>query len=660
MRRKSIDRTKARIFVVFVLVFLCFPFLFLRIIQLQLLKKDELSRLASKQHQSIITFIPKRGTIYDGKGNTLAESTDVDSVYARPPDVKNPSQTAKKLADILDLDKEALIKKLKTKRNFIWVKRKVTPKQTARIRDSGLKGIHFVEESRRFYPQQSHPHSHYLAAHLVGFVGIDSKGLEGIEAKYDATLSGNTARLILGKDAFGREIITEVPIPERQPENYNLYLTIDTNIQYAVEMELKGAVEAQGAKNGMAVVMDPTTGKILAMANYPSFNPNRFWDYPPETWRNRVVTDMFEPGSIFKVFLASAVLEEKVAKRHDIFFCENGSYMISGKIIRDVKKHGWLSLEHIIKYSSNIGAAKIAKRVGGERFYHYIREFGFDRKTGIDLLGEAKGIVRPPKTWSKVALGNIAFGQGIAVTCIQLITAISAIANGGNLLRPYVVDRIVDSKGNVVRQSHRIIIRRVLSEETAEIMTSILRGVVKEGGTGTRAALPYYEVAGKTGTAQKVDSIVGGYYEDRFISSFVGFVPSNKPRLVILVVIDEPQGIPYGGRVAGPVFKNIAQRSLQYLNILPTRGTILAQAPRGKTPGRPLKRTVQEAMHRGEPSGMMPDLRGLSMRAALNRVRALELPVMVSGSGRVVDQIPTPGTALEKGGSCFLTFRPDF
>ncbi len=610
--------------------------------------------MASKQHQSIITFVPKRGTIYDVKGKSLAVSIDVDSVYARPYDVKNPSQTAKKLADIFDLNGEALTKKLKTEKGFVWVKRKITPKQTARIKESGLKGIHFVKESRRFYP-----HSH-LAAHLIGFVGMDSKGLEGIEAKYDATLSGNSTRLISERDALGREIITEVPIPGKTPENYNLYLTIDTNIQYIVEMELKRAVEERGAKKGMAVVMDPTTGRILAMANHPSFNPNRFWDYPRGTWRNRAVTDCFEPGSVFKVFLASAALEEKVAKRHDIFFCENGAYVLSGKTISDVKKYGWLSLEHIIKYSSNIGAAKIAERVRRDVFYRYIRKFGFGQKTGIDLIGEAIGIIRHPKTWSNVALGNIAFGQGIAVTSIQLITAFSAIANRGTLLKPHVVERIVDSRGKMVWQSHPIIIRRLLSEETAEIMTSILKGVVGEDGTGTSAALSNYEVAGKTGTAQKVDSVVGGYYEDRFISSFVGYVPSNQPRLVILVVIDEPQGIPYGGRVAGPVFKNIAERSLQYLNIPPTRGTIVVKASTKKTTWRPLKRTAQEAMYRGKPQRRMPDLRGLSMRAALNRVRALDLKLKVSGSGRVVDQHPRPGTFVENGVVCFITFRPDW
>jgi len=653
MRPKSVNWTKVRIFVAFAFLFLCFPFLFLRIIHLQLVKKDELSRLASKQHQSVITFTPKRGTIYDVKENSLAVSIDVDSVYARSSEVKNPSETARKLANILNLDRRALANKLKGNKGFVWVKRKVTPKETAGINQVGLKGIYFVKESRRFYP-----HSH-VAAHLIGFVGIDSKGLEGTEAKYDATLSGNTTQLILGKDAFGREIITEVPIPGKSPENYNLHLTIDTNIQHVVETELHNAVDGHKAKWGMAAVMDPTSGKILAMANYPSFNPNRFWDYPPETWRNRAVTDIFEPGSVFKVFLASAVLQEKVAKRHDIFFCENGSYILSGRTIRDVKKYGWLSLEHIIKYSSNIGAAKIAKRLGREKFYGYIQEFGFGRKTGIDLPGEAKGIVRSPKTWSEVALGNIAFGQGVAVTAIQLITAISAIANGGNLLRPYVVDRIVDSEGKVVRQFHPVIIRRVLSEETARVMTSILRRTVEEGGTGTKAALQHYEVAGKTGTAQKVDSLVGGYYEDRFISSFMGYVPSNQPRLVILVVIDEPQGIPYGGTVAGPVFKNVAERSLQYLTVPPTRTTIMAETSATRPEGQPLKRSLQKAVHRGNPSGRMPDLRGLSMRAALNRIRALQLPVAVSGTGRVVDQRPGPGTTVEKGDACFLTLRPD-
>ena len=513
--------------------------------------------MASRQHQSVVTYTPKRGTIYDVKGNTLAESIEVDSVYARPEDVENPSRTAKELAHILNLDKGSLTKKLKSRKGFLWVKRQVTPKETSRIKESKLRGIYFLKESRRIYPQRFYPHSH-LAAHLVGFVGIDSKGLEGIEARYDAVLSGDTKRLILEKDAFGREIITEVPIPGKSAQNYTLSLTIDTNIQYVVEVELKRAVEGKGAKKGMAVVMDPMSGKILAMANYPSFNPNRFWDYPPLTWRNRAITDVFEPGSIFKVFLASAALEEKVVKKHDIFFCQNGSYTISNKTIRDVKKYGWLSLEHIIKYSSNIGAAKIAQRVGSEKLYHYIREFGFGNKTGIDLPGEAKGIVRPYRTWSNVGLANIAFGQGIAVTSVQLIAAISSIANGGNLLKPYVVDRIVDPKGKVVKQSQPVIIKRVLSKETAEIVTSILKGVVKEGGTGTKAALPHYDVAGKTGTAQKVDGLVGGYYEDRFISSFMGYVPSNQPRLVILVVIDEPQGIPYGGSVAGPVFRNIA------------------------------------------------------------------------------------------------------
>lgn len=656
MRRKSINWTKARIFVVFVLLFISFPVLSLRIIQLQLMKKEELSRLASRQHQSVITFTPKRGTIYDAKGKTLAKSAEVDSVYARPPDVENPSQTAKKLAVILDIDRQDLMKKLKKNTSFVWIKRKVTPHETTRIKESGLKGIHFVKESRRFYPQVSDLDSQYLAAHLVGFVGIDSNGLEGVEAKYDASLAGDTTRLIIGKDAFGREIITGVPIPGKSPGNYSLYLTIDAYIQHVVESELKGAVEASRAKRGMAVVMDPTTGKILAMANYPSFNPNRFWDYPPERWRNRVVSDMFEPGSAFKVFLASAALEEKVAKRHDIFFCENGSYTISGKTIRDVKKYAWLSLEHIIKYSSNIGAAKIAERLGKERFYHYILKFGFGEKTGIDLPGEAPGILRHPKKWSGVALGNIAFGQGIAVTSVQLINAISAIANGGNLLKPYVVDRIVDSQGNIVRQSHPMVVRSVLSEGTAEIMASILRRVIEEGGTGTKAALPYYEVAGKTGTAQKVDSLVGGYSDDRFISSFVGFVPSDKPRLVILVVIDEPQGIPYGGTVAGPVFKNIAGRSLPYLTIPPTRPPILVTASTKKHIQQPQKGAPQS---QGD-QGRMPDLRGLSMRVALNQVRALQLAVRLSGTGRVVGQHPGPGTTVEKGDACLLTFSPDF
>jgi cell division protein FtsI (penicillin-binding protein 3) len=410
----------------------------------------------------------------------------------------------------------------------------------------------------------------------------------------------------------------------------------------------------------MAIAMDPSTGKILAMASYPTFNPSQFIQYRSKSWRNQAVTDVFEPGSLFKAFLAAAALEEQVVRPSDSFFCENGSYAVYDRTIHDHSKHGWLTFQQVIKFSSNIGASKVGEKMGRDRFYRYISAFGFGEKTRIGLPGEGKGIVHHPRYWPPVALDTISFGQGISVTGIQLVTALSAIANGGFLMRPYVVGKIMDEKGVVVQSFQPEIVRKVISEETAKKVTVLLKGTTEKGGTGEGAVPAGYEVAGKTGTAQKVDSLLGGYSEDRYTSGFMGFAPAEEPKLVLLVVLDEPQGNNYGGVVAAPVFKAIMEKVLPYLNVVP-KGTTIVKNELDSTPKKEASgaQPLIEGVKVGKGIGMvvMPDLTGLSMRNALSRMEGKGLIIKVSGNGKVVEQIPRPGIVVEKGDICYLKFQ---
>ena len=570
MKRKSINWFKVRIIFITILLFFCFVFIVGRMFQLQVLKKEQLYKLAAQQHHVQIPLVPKRGTIYDNKGNELAVSIEVDSVYADSRKVIDVERTAKELSSVLQIDREELRERLKNRKTFEWVQRKISPKEVAEIKALSLPGVHFLKENRRFYPNME------LAAHIIGFVGLDSKGLEGIEFQYDALLNGKGDVWTLERDARGREIVMDgVPV-EREDHHRNVFLTIDKHIQHVAETELSRSVQKWGAKGGMVIAMDPLTGKILAMASYPFFNPNQFIQYRSKSWRNRAISDTFEPGSLFKAFLAAAALEEKVVRPLDSFFCENGSYTVYDRTIHDHSRHGWLTFQQIIKFSSNIGASKVGEKMGRERFYRYITSFGFGEKTRIGLPGEGKGIVHHPRYWSPVALDTISFGQGISVTGIQLAVALSAIANGGSLMRPYVVERITDEKGEVVQSFQPEVVRRVISEETAKKVIALLKATTEKGGTGEEAVPAGYEVAGKTGTAQKVDTLLGGYSEDRYTSGFMGFAPADEPKLVLLVVIDEPQGSTYGGVVAAPVFKAIMEKMLPYLNVLP-KGTLIVK-----------------------------------------------------------------------------------
>ncbi|MEJ2730838.1 MAG: penicillin-binding protein 2 [Deltaproteobacteria bacterium] len=506
----------------------------------------------------------KRGTVYDRNLREMAITIDVASIGARPSIIKNPGAVSRKLAKILKADRRYLLKQLKSKGPFVWIKRQASPKETAAVKSLNLDGIEFVPERNRFYPNKT------LASQAVGFTGLDGYGLEGIEFSYDDFLRGSAAKHKVFKDALGKVFDEEQEAEHRSGGN-NIILTIDLAVQYIAESALEEAVKRYSARSGMAVVMEPSTGALLAIAQVPFFNPNSYTDFNKELWRNRAITDPFEPGSTMKIFSAAAALESSNVKAHDIFFCENGAYKIGRNVVHDIKKHGWLSLQQIIKYSSNIGAVKISEKVGPKRLYTMFHKFGFGSKTGIDSPGETAGSLANYKNWTSVDTASIAFGYGVSVSAIQLVTAASAIANDGILMKPYLVQAITDQSGGPLKQFQPQAVRRVLSEKTARTVKTIMKTVTTKGGTGVNAALDGYRVCGKTGTARKLDKN-GTYSHDRHIASFVGFTPADDPRLTILVVIDEPQGKYYGGTVAAPVFRRIAGETLNYLNIPPRSG----------------------------------------------------------------------------------------
>jgi len=528
----------------------------LRIVQSELLSQKLMDQVTKKELLS-----SRRGVIYDCNRVELAVSLDVDSLYARPRLMQDKKDAAQKLCSILGIPRDKILGIIQNRQSFVWVKRKITPEQSEKIKDLKISGLGFIKEAQRFYPHKE------LAGQLLGFVGVDSQGLEGIEREFDKQIKGASGYLLVNRDALGRDLFPEGIKKVDSLRGYNLVLTIDKNVQYIVEKELQAAVTAARARSGLAVAMDPRTGEILASAVAPAFNPNQ-GNSSGSIWKNRAITDVFEPGSTFKPFVVGSALEEGVVKPADIYDCENGSYPIGGKIIHDAHPHGLLSVTEVIKFSSNIGASKIAQHLGRERFYNYIRKFGFSQETGIELPGEVSGYIPHASQWREINLGTISFGQGVSVTALQMAAAYSAIANGGLLMRPYLVKKIQEDCGTVIQEAGPAIIRRVISEQSARMLREMLKTVTEDGGTGQRARVEGYEVAGKTGTAQKI-AANGKGYSDKCISSFVGFIPAQDPKLTIVVVIDEPQGVTYGGVVAAPAFSKMAQQILCYQRIYP-------------------------------------------------------------------------------------------
>ena len=539
-----------------------FAILLFRFFDLQVLQAETMMQKARRQHEKTITLDSNRGVIVDRQGKPLALNLDVPSVYATPSSLDNPTRVARQLAQVLGVPREPLEKRLRAKRDFVWIQRKIDDSQVKRLNDLALPGVGVMVEARRFYPKGT------LLAHVLGFAGIDSQGLEGLENGYDEHLRGQVRRVVLQRDALGRVIIPESQRKSQPLSGHTISLTIDEVIQYIAEQALEQTVRNTKARGGAVLVMAPKTGQMLAWALRPTFDPNHIHQASPERWRNRGVTDPYEPGSTLKVVLAAAALELNRVTPDTMLYAGDGEIPISGTVIHDHEKAGWVTFREAVQRSSNVAFVKMSWDLGREQVYQFLRTFGFGEKTGIDLPGESIGILRRPDQWSQRTLPSLAIGQEIAVTPLQLLTAVSAVANEGWLMRPFLVREISDHQGRSVWEHVPHIRRRPISAETAQTVTDLLVNVV-DRGTGKRAAIPGYRVAGKTGTAQKVDPATGTYSSTKFVGSFVGFVPAEDPQLAILVMIDEPQGPAWGGVVAAPVFRKVAEQALRYLSVAP-------------------------------------------------------------------------------------------
>ena len=532
-----------------------------RLFFLQIINHEELVAQSEKQYAATTKSVYGRGTIFDRNQNGLAMNIEVESVYITPSKIVDKHLTAKRLASHLHMDSKKIYTKISSKKHFVWIKRKCALQEVEKLRRLHLPGIGFISEQKRFYPKRE------LAANVTGFVGMDNQGLAGVEHHYQSILKGTTVRRVIEKDARGRNIGAISQTGKRKSKSKDVVLTLDEVIQFITEHHLKDQIEKYQAQAGTAIVMEPHTGEILALANFPQFNPNKYLSYSPQKWKNPAISSSFEPGSIFKPIAAAAALDSGAAKPDDLFFCENGKIRIGRVNIGEASNHrfGWLSLQSIIAKSSNIGAIKIAQQLGNKNFYSYIRKFGFGEKIGVDLPGESSGQLKHVSQWTDLSLASISFGHEIAVTPIQMVAALSAIANGGNLMAPRITKAILKN-GKVVKTFKSKRIRRVISEKTSRQMIEVLKNTVKTG-TGIPAALKGFEAAGKTGTAQKFDRASGAYSKTDYLSSFIGFVPADAPKIVVLVMIDSPRKAYWGGEVAGPVFRKISKEVLRYLNV---------------------------------------------------------------------------------------------
>ncbi|HSB60266.1 MAG TPA: penicillin-binding transpeptidase domain-containing protein, partial [Vicinamibacteria bacterium] len=616
-----------------------------RLFHLQVLGRPFFEHQGARQSERTINLDPRRGPILDRNGTPLAVSVDAESLYAVPQDIASPAATARALARPLGLDAagsrelEALLGR---NRAFVWVRRKVDPQTAQRVREMQLDGIGFLTENRRYYPKRE------LMSQVLGYVGVDNTGMSGVEYALEGLIGGRAAKVVVHTDARRRPVgHTEKP----STEGHTVVLALDEAVQYVTERELERAVVETQAVGGIAIVVDPFTGEVLAMANHPSFNPNRFASYPSASWRNRAVADAYEPGSIFKIVTAAAGIQEQVVDTEEVLDCGRGSIEIAGVRINDHAVFDRLSFRDAVVRSSDVGMIRVAQRVGRETFNRYVRDFGFGAPTGIDLPGESAGLLRPTSRWSALSLPSMAFGQEVGVTAVQMAMAAAVVANGGYLMKPLVVRRVEDAEGRVVKEYKPLVVRRVLSPETADRLTEFLKEVVGRG-TGRQAAVAGFVVAGKTGTAQKVDAS-GRYSMTDHVASFVGFAPASRPALVVLVSLDTPKGPNnQGGDVAAPVFARIAEAALRQLAVPPDDPGRVLRAVAPPTEGvvraswRPTPAPLPEIS--GEP-GIMPDLRGRSAREAAIAAARRGLVVQLAGSGRVVAQSPEPGTEIEAG-----------
>ncbi len=607
-----------------------------RLVYLQFFHSGWLTESATDQRVREIPVEARRGVIYDRHGRELAVSVSSESVYAIPAEIRNPEEAAAKLAAILALNADNLATRLKKYQAFTWIKRKIDPATALAVRKLNLPGIGLTQENRRHYPNGS------LAAHILGFTGIDSQGLDGVELTFDSYLRGRAGGIVIEYDARGREIpqATHRFVPPQPGQS--IYLTIDLVIQQIIERELEKVLRDTQAKAVSMIAIAPATGEILALANKPDYDPNDFAAYPPKLWRNNAVSNAYEPGSTFKIITTAAAVGEHVVSLQDRFF-DPGAVEVQGRHIHCWRQggHGSQTFLEVVENSCNVGFVNVGLRLGADAFYRYIEAFGFNKPTGVDLPGEARGIMIEKTKIKPINIATMAIGQSIAVTPIQLITAAAAVANDGQLLRPQIVREARDHEGRVTRAFAPDAAARVLDGKTAQTVKGILEKVVEEG-TGRNAYIEGFRIAGKTGTAQKVGE--GGYVAGRYVASFVGFAPADAPKLALLVIIDEPVGPYYGGLIAAPVFGAVARDILQYLQVAP-------QPPAVAQPPLPTPAHVA-----------VPLVINLTVAEATSQLAKAGLATRIEEGGeRVADQVPKPGSRVPAGASVLIyTEKPRY
>jgi cell division protein FtsI (penicillin-binding protein 3) len=638
---------------------------------LQVRDAARLRELAEDHYNEQINIPPKRGTIRDRNGSELAVTVDVDSLYANPRKLRasgaNVVLIAQQLAALLGVDAQKLAQRLSSDRYFVWLKRRITPKEGQAVAALRIHGVEVAKEPRRFYPGRE------LGAHVLGFANVDGKGIEGVELALDDRLRGSTRPVSAVRDRRGRVVFSEQLLDDRAAQGDDVVLTIDRAIQRTAERELELAVRTFEARGGSVVVMDPTTGDVLAMANFPTFNPNDPASAGQSNHRNRAVTDRYEPGSTIKPFTVAGGLAAGTTYPGQRIACEDGLLQLGDDRIRDT--HKWLELTpaQILGYSSNIGTAKIGLAMGRERLYRTLRDFGFGASTEMGLPGETAGILRHYKKWYELDAATISFGQGMSATSLQLASAFGALANRGQLMQPRIIRRFQGADGQAIEEPAPRVRRQVVAPRIARLVADMLTTVTGDGGTGVEAAINGYLVAGKTGTAQKADHIHGGYAEGKWTSSFVGFAPAEKPRLVISVMIDEPLIAHNGGSVAGPTFRRVMEASLRHMGVVATEITApVAQkrkaAPVADVEAADAKAAAAVAVAAALPAQpqrtptdeeqIVPDLRGQGARGALVMAQKAGLAVRLRGSGLVIAQSPEPLAIVPLGGVIDVTLEP--
>jgi cell division protein FtsI (penicillin-binding protein 3) len=686
----SETRVHARLLIVGGLALLWITAIFGRLAYLQLFEHSYYLARAQRQQQRTIEITPRRGSIYDRNGRALAMSIPVESAFAVPSELKeNAALAARLVSGVLGIPRDVLEEKFSGS-TFVWIQRKLPPDKAEAIAALNLKGIYLQKENQRFYPKRD------LAAHVLGFVDMDEKGLGGIEYALDDQIRGKSEKVMVMTDARQKTFDGGVPQRER---GASVVLTVDEKIQYVAERELAAAIAKTRALAGTAIVMNPNNGEVLAIANWPKFNPNAVTDVPAEARMNRAVSALYEPGSTFKLITLAAAFDQGITRPSEMFDCENGKVYIAGHRIRDHKSFGMLTVSDILAQSSDVGAIKIALRLGAPKFYEYIKGFGFGAPTGIDLPGESKGLLRGLNNWTPVSIGSISMGQEVGVTPIQLIAAVSAIANGGYLVRPHVVSEI--RRGDQVIVTPRAQTpgpKPVVRPETAATLRPLMEGVVLRG-TGKLARLDGWTAAGKTGSAQKIDPATGRYSPTQLIASFTGFAPINNPAITVLVSLDSPVGLHEGGQVAAPVFKRIAEQTLAYLGVprdapvnprliqasykqqladgasledfSPTDFSALPDQPPSEAEPVPANAGNPTMDHR-EPRRdngpevtvavdeggdiALPDFTGKTMRGVTEICLKLGLEPVLVGSNVAVEQVPRAGAKVRHGAKVTVQF----